>query len=263
MTASPRPAATIMVLRDGDHGLEVLMVRRSQKSSFFPHAWVFPGGRVDPADQQTATRGTIAGLSDENRAFAVAAIRECFEEAGVWLGEGSSTPALRDALNSRTATLLDAPDLVADLDRIEQWSRWITPVNEPKRYDACFFITTLRPDEANQGANAHHDDIETVDSVWIRPVDALNDSDCFLAPPTFITLHELASFPTAASAMDAAATRHVQPIMPVHSRDDAERLVIALPGDPLHEQSGPVGLARRVVLVDGRWVIDPLSAMTS
>lgn len=257
MSAPARPAATVMVLRDGDDGVELLMLRRSRKASFFPHAWVFPGGRVDAADAHVETRGQIDDLPDDGRPFAVAAIRECFEEAGVWLGDGDASPALRAALNGRSATLSDAPHLVADLERLEMWSWWITPTIEPKRYDTRFFITALRPDERAASDAARHDEVETVASAWLRPEDALAAEDFFLAPPTFMTLRELSGFATAADAMAAAAARAVRPIMPVHGQDDAGRLVIALPGDPMHSDPQPACAARRVVLTNHRWILDP------
>jgi 8-oxo-dGTP pyrophosphatase MutT (NUDIX family) len=252
-----------MVLRDSPRGLELLMLRRSRKAGFFPHAWVFPGGRVDTADAHVTTRGQIDSLPAQVTPFAVAAIRECFEEAGVWLGDGTASPALRDALNSRAATLADAPHLTADLERIESWSWWITPLAEPKRYDTRFFITALRPDEIAASDEARHDDIETVESAWIRPIDALTTAAFYLAPPTFITLHELSAFPTAAAAMDAAARREARPIMPVHARDEAGRLIIALPGDPLHPSPSPACLTHRVVLDGKHWRMDPKSSVAT
>lgn len=246
-----RPAATIMVLRDGADGLELLMLRRSSKASFFPHAWVFPGGRVDAADASVAVRGDIDGVPEADHSFAVAAIRECFEEAGAWLGDGEPSEGLRDALNTRQATLLDAPGLVADLERLELWSWWITPVNEPKRYDTRFFVTALRPDEVHEIA---HDEVETVSSQWIRPADALAAEGFFLAPPTYLTLRELSVFETAAEAMAAAAAQSVSAIMPTHDRDEDDNLVIALPGDALHPDPEKSCEFTRVVLRAGRWI---------
>ncbi|MFT5683434.1 MAG: 8-oxo-dGTP pyrophosphatase MutT (NUDIX family) [Myxococcota bacterium] len=246
-----RPAATIMVLRDGEDGLELLMLRRSSKASFFPHAWVFPGGRVDPADAEVAVRGAIDGVPASEHRYAVAAIRECFEEAGAWLGDGEPSGGLRDALNARQATLLDAPGLIADLERLELWSWWVTPDSEPKRYDTRFFITALRPDEVPE---ISHDEIETVSSQWMRPVDALAADDFFLAPPTFLTLRELSAFDTAAEAMAAAAIQPVAPIMPTHGHNEDGSFVIALPGDPLHPDPVKCCEYARVVLREGRWI---------
>ena len=131
MPTTARPAATVMILRDTATGPEVLMLKRSGRAGFFPNAWVFPGGRVDDADGQAQTRGEALGLHFEDRAFGVAAIRETFEEAGVWLGDSPPSQPFRDALNNRSATLADAPDVVADLGRLAMWSWWITPRMSP------------------------------------------------------------------------------------------------------------------------------------
>lgn len=103
--AEPRPAATVVVLRDGTDGPEVLMVRRTRGASFMADAWVFPGGRVDAAD----------GSGPE--AFARAAARELAEEAGVTI----------------------APS------ELVEFAHWITPSAEPKRFDARFFVTRMPP----------------------------------------------------------------------------------------------------------------------
>ena len=99
-----------------------LTAKRSRQVGFFPSTWVFPGGRVDAADSQVSFMGQIEGLAES--AFAVAGVRECYEEAGIWLGEGVPSPDLRDALNAREATLLDAPELTPNLSRLSWWSWW-------------------------------------------------------------------------------------------------------------------------------------------
>ena len=70
-----RPAATVIIVRDGVSGPEILMLRRSRRAGFFPNAWVFPGGRVDAADADVPTVGDVRGAPIEDRAFAVAALR--------------------------------------------------------------------------------------------------------------------------------------------------------------------------------------------
>lgn len=252
MTAEVRPAATVVVLRDSDAGPELLMLKRSGKAGFFPHAWVFPGGRVDDSDRTAQTRGCVPALPVEDAHFAVAAIRECFEEAGVWLGKGAPSDAFRDGLNQRRATLADAPQLVADLDRLLLWSWWITPEVEPKRYDTRFFIAHLTVAEA---AGASHDDIETVQSLWITPQEALQraaGSDFFLAPPTFRTLEELSGFVDATSAMNAARVRCVRPVMP-RLEMNGESWAIVLPGDPSYPSDTPVDGPTRIEFEQGRW----------
>ncbi len=253
--AAPRPAATVVVLRPGPRGPEVLLLQRSQRSGFFPHAWVFPGGRVDPADALAPTEGAIDGLPPEAVSFAVAAVRECFEEAGVWLGHGRPPDDLRDRLNARRATLAEAPDLVADLERLEQWAWWITPAVEPKRYDTRFFVTAVSLDEV---AHAAHDSRETVDCRWLRPADALAAGDVFLAPPTFRTLEELAALVEETdgdlgAVMAAARDRRVMPIQPKLERDPAGAVTIVLPGDPTHPSDQPAPGPKRIVWRGQGW----------
>ena len=252
MTAEARPAATVVVLRDGEQGPEVLMLKRSGRSGFFPHAWVFPGGRVDPADAEAQSTGTATGLPEADTAYAVAAIRECYEEAGVWMGDGAPPAAFRESLNDHSATLRDAPELVADLGRLAVWSWWITPELEPKRYDTRFFVAVLHPHESE---GVSHDEIETVSSAWLTPADALAraaEGDFFLAPPTFRTLEELVTFGSGAEVMAAAQTRKVQPVMPrLDMGGDAVSIV--LPGDPSYPSDTPVDGPTRIVFRQGRW----------
>lgn len=252
MTADARPAATVVVLREGAQGPEILMLKRSKQAGFFPHAWVFPGGRVDAADEVARSTGSTAGLPPGDDHFAVAAIRETFEEAGVWMGAGEATPELRAALNDRTATLGDVPELVADLGRLAVWSWWITPEAEPKRYDTRFFVALLRAQEAEA---AVHDDIETVSSIWITPADALERSmggDFFLAPPTFRTLEEMAEYPTGEAILAAARLRKVRPVMPRLEISDGG-VCIVLPGDESYPSDTPVDGPTRIEFKQGAW----------
>src|ERR1700689_632897 len=97
MSASPvipRPAATLIPVRDAAHGIEVFMLRRSERANFAPGAYVFPGGRIDAADgaaegaalctgRDDAGASRELGIADGGLAFRIGAIRECFEEAGL------------------------------------------------------------------------------------------------------------------------------------------------------------------------------------
>jgi len=104
--APAHPSATIVLVRDSEPGLEVLLVRRNKKLKFHGGAWVFPGGRIDDGDDD----GDI--LSTARRAAA----RELKEEAG----------------------------LDVDLDDLRPVSRWITPEILPKRFDTYFFLAPAR-----------------------------------------------------------------------------------------------------------------------
>jgi len=253
MTIQPKAAATIVVLRDCTDGFEVLMLKRSRKASFFPHAWVFPGGRVDSTDSKVVASGDIFGLDDSHRDYAVAAIRECFEESGVWLGNGQPTRGFRDALNSGEQSFNDAPHMIADLTRLEQWAHWITPEAEPKRYDTRFFVASLGGHGAGQG---DHDRVETVDMMWVRPQDAVVPGRFFLAPPTLITLLELSEYSSTEAVMSAARMRDVQPIVPVAIHDQSGDLAICLPGDEAHPNCQRVCNFVRVVLRGSQWVVN-------
>lgn len=248
-----RPAATVVIVRDSSVGPQVLMLRRSRRAGFFPNAWVYPGGRVDPADKQVATIGSVDGIEPEDSHFAVAALRECLEEAGVWLGKGSPAKGLRARLNEREATLLDAPSLIADLSELAWLDWWVTPELEPKRYDTRFFVVKLK---GHQNPNISADQVETVESCWITPQNALAKhrakDDFFLAPPTYRTLQELQDFPSADAMWAYANERPVRPIMPKIQLGDPVR--IFLPGDPENPSPDPVQGATRLTLVDGAWV---------
>ena len=249
MTLAPaRLAATIIVFRHQSY--RVLMVKRARQLAFFPNAWVFPGGRVDAHDSDVPVRGHVEGLEDA--AIATAAVRECFEEAGVWLGDGEPSDALRDALNHRQGSLCADDSLVADLERLTLYSRWVTPTAEPKRYDALFFITQLRADEF---FTPQADQSETVDSAWFSPqeaVDAHKRGEIFLAPPTLLTLMELARY---SSFEELASQEHdIEPVMPVHRKNPD--LEILLPGHEGHPQEDRGLLCHRLRLVNGVWVLD-------
>ena len=252
MFTDAKPAATVIILRDSSKGLEVLMLKRSGRAGFFPNAWVFPGGRVDEADASAKIKGEALGLASTDRDFGVAAIRETFEEAGVWLGDGQPTAEFRQALNDRTATLASEHNLVADLSRLAFWSWWITPENEPKRYDTRFFIALLSQDEAT---HAQCDESETVEHRWVQPQDAVREAESgsfFLAPPTYLTLCELADHKSGLETMQSAIGRTVHPIMPKLNVGDGQWTVI-LPGDPSYPTSHPVDGPTKVEFREGRW----------
>ena len=248
-----RPAATVLIVRDGLSGPELLMLRRSRKAGFFPNAWVYPGGRVDPSDSDVPTSGSVSGIKPEDAHFAVAALRECFEEAGVWLGEGVPSSSLRTRLNARQATLSDEPELMADLSELAWLDWWVTPEAEPKRYDTRFFVVTLK---GNQNPDVSADQVETVESCWISPQQALArhraKDDFFLAPPTYRTLQELQNFNSADAIWSYANRRTVRPIMPKIQLGEPVRIL--LPGDPDNPSTEPVQGATRLTLINGAWV---------
>lgn len=229
---TPRPAATIMLLRDVDHErpdggrLEVLLLRRSQNTPFVPGAHVFPGGAVDPGDHHPGLVDLIDGLDERSAsqrldvdggglAFWVAAVRECLEEVGVLLADhqgravDADHPSLADLDTLRfaietgddhLARLCHDHDLRLPLGDIAYVSRWITPEESPRRYDTRFFAATMPA-----GQHARPDRWEAVEASWWHPTDALaawQADDIQLIEPTVVSLELLAGFDTSAAALD-------------------------------------------------------------
>jgi 8-oxo-dGTP pyrophosphatase MutT (NUDIX family) len=228
--AAPRPAATTILLRDGVDGPEVLLMRRHRSSGFVPGAWVFPGGRVDPADSGPALFERVVGLPRPpvpDAAFWSAALRELFEETGVllartpdggWVGDAvtdRSVDRLRQALMDGTATLADALEaLGATLDAggAVHVGHWITPVVESRRYDTHFFAVGLPA-----GRVATPDPREMTGSAWLTPAAALARFEQGQMPmvfPTVRTLESLRGFGSVEHLVDALRNRPVPPILP-------------------------------------------------
>lgn len=238
--AHMRLAATVVLLRDGREGLEVFMMQRASRMDF-GGLHVFPGGKVDIEDAEGAMAAHCPGLSDAEAsarlglehgglAFWVAAIRECFEEAGMLLVYGpdgamlraqkprwaAGLRALRDELNAGERSFLDVCQQMSmqlAVDRVHYFSHWITPEGPPRRYDTRFFLAA-----APREQDGLHDERELVDSCWIRPVDALEarqQGNFNLIYPTLSTLEALATFATAEEALRRVAEReHLHLVTP-------------------------------------------------
>jgi recombination protein RecT len=173
--APTRPAATVLLLRDGAAGLEVLMTRRASSASFAPGAYVFPGGGVDAADAaahaQSARRAT---QSDLHLTQAIAAIRESFEELGVLLARhaGGTYATMADiAALDRQAPLAaqcQARGLTLAGDQVFMLAHWITDRDLPRRFDVPFLVARMP-----EGQHPVADETEQFEPVWVRPADAL------------------------------------------------------------------------------------------
>lgn len=248
----PRPAATIVLLRDTDHEPEVLMLRRHGGSGFAAGAWVFPGGAVDDADRRVprsrirgvdpaALEARFADDADAVLGFHVAAVRETFEEAGLLFADGPVDPSARratrvalvrrDAPEGLFARFLAEQDLVLRLDALTYLSRWITPKVEGRRFDTVFFLAVAPP-----GQEASHDEIETTARRWVRARPALSAHRAGAFPmihPTVQTLEWLVGRRCAADALRAAAARDTVPwILPHVVRRDDGGVDFLHPGDP-------------------------------
>jgi 8-oxo-dGTP pyrophosphatase MutT (NUDIX family) len=263
MSDAPRPllASTIVVARrrpddaraaDDATDFEIFLVRRHGKSGFMAGVYVFPGGKVDEED---------ATLSDDARK--ACAVRETFEETGVLFARPESGLAMTtrgpiEAVRSRLAGgepfghALRGAGLVVDEAALVPIAWWITPEAEPRRFDTLFYFAEVPP---LQRESAHADDVEVEDGLWLTPKQALRRADdgvVRLAPPTLVTLEELAN--RTIDDVRAAAWPHDVPVCPRLCEHDGD-VVLALPGDPLFDDARPPLWPHRtrVVLKDGRF----------
>ena len=229
--AAVRRAATVVVLRHSDAGMQVLLMRRiARAGDIHSGACVFPGGLVDAADRgaqrycvglDDAQASTLLGLESGGLDFFVAAMRECLEEAGLLFAATTDRAALtqatldaiaelRPALNRGELSLSDLCErfkLHLAADRLLHFSHWLTPPGVPKRYDTHFFVA-----EAPALQVASHDDSETTARLWITPADALAQArDLQLVLPTLKTLKTLQQLGSIDAVMAHARGLHSVP----------------------------------------------------
>jgi 8-oxo-dGTP pyrophosphatase MutT (NUDIX family) len=195
--ATPRPAATVILLRRGgrhvDRGLEVLLLKRSDEASFMPGVWVFPGGAVDPED------------GEGEAGFRACALRELYEESEVQLD---------------------------DPEELVLFSHWITPELVPVRFDTRFYLAL-----APAHSSPRPDGTETVDADWWEParaLDAHRAGELSLVFPTIRQLESLRVHRSAEEALSAAREATVEPILPKVIEEGKDRRVV-LPGDPAYD----------------------------
>jgi glyoxylase-like metal-dependent hydrolase (beta-lactamase superfamily II)/8-oxo-dGTP pyrophosphatase MutT (NUDIX family) len=240
---TPRHSASLIVLRDGVAGLEVLMLRRAERAGDQNSgAAVFPGGHLDEADVRAhplcigltdAPASALLRIDAGGLNYWVAALRECFEESGLLLaldasgrwadlgapGDDSAVMALRQRVNAGEldiASLCQRHGWRLATDRVRYFSHWLTPPGRPKRFDTRFFITIAPP---NQRASA--DETESAELMWLKPADALvPERRLKLMLVTEETLRALSKFERAADALAfAQQQREVSLMMPRIGRD--------------------------------------------
>jgi 8-oxo-dGTP pyrophosphatase MutT (NUDIX family) len=251
VTAPPRAAATVVMLRDTPDGLEVFLLKRHGNSDVLGGAYVFPGGKVDAADaglaahlnQSPAELHAALGEAELDlptaTSFYAAALREAFEESGVLFATGADTAQLQQAAALLRAgqsfgDMLAQLALQLDTRSVLPWSRWITPRMPSvsnKRFDTRFFVAAVPAQQT-----ARHDDYEATESIWLAPRLALQqywDGQISLAPPQIMSLAHLARHASVASVL-TEAQRRLPPVILPESFDDNGMRVICYPGDERH-----------------------------
>ena len=223
--ATPRPAATILLLRDGGDGVEVLMTQRSPNASFAPGVFVFPGGSLDAADNSPAAQAVSRFRDDQDerhRHFANAALREAFEELGILLAWDKGTTQVCSPHHATTLNRSTDADFYAQLaganlelatDRTGWLSQWTTDPDLPKRFQVRFLVAPMP-----EGQEPEADGAEQFEPVWVNPARALerHEQGSFqMIFPTIRTLRQLKAF-----------TRTEQVLDLVHS---ADKVYVAFP----------------------------------
>jgi glyoxylase-like metal-dependent hydrolase (beta-lactamase superfamily II)/8-oxo-dGTP pyrophosphatase MutT (NUDIX family) len=211
-----RAAATVLLLRDSEAGIEVLMTRRSDTASFAPGAFVFPGGQIDAADEAAkriaACRPTQSGIQLTQ---AITAIREGFEELGVLLArhaDGSPVRMEDIASMDRSTTSpisfveqCEERQLVLAADQVFSLAHWITDRDLPRRFDVPFLVARMP-----EGQVPTADESEQFEPCWVRPADALSRHDAgsfFMIFPTVRTLQRLATYASVDAVLQACAPK--------------------------------------------------------
>ncbi|MDF2144744.1 NUDIX domain-containing protein [Knoellia sp. p5-6-4] len=232
--ATPRPAATVMFVRDGAAGLEVFMLRRAATMAFAPRTMVFPGGGVDPRDADprlpwagpTPAEWAERLQTDEAtaRELVAAAVREVFEECGVLLAGPSPDSVMADVRSphwhQQRLGLLDRSHSLAEVlighglvlrsDLLSYRAHWITPEFEPRRYDTRFFAAAV---PAGQGADDQSTEADTAD--WVAAAELLEAQrrgEAMMLPPTLVSVEEIAAASSAAAFI--AERPPVAPVTP-------------------------------------------------
>ena len=214
------PAATVIVLRDAPDGIETLMLHKNSKIAF-GGMWVFPGGRIDAADTVVGDDGR----PDELATAAAAAVREAAEEASV----------------------------AVDPNGMVWFARWVPPPVMPKRFATFFFAARL---EADAGSIAI-DDGEITDHEWMRPADAMARRDAGtieLAPPTWMTLNQLAAHTDVAGALTEMLAAEPA-FYETHMARTDNGPVAMWEGDGGYETNDPTmpGARHRLTMVEDRY----------
>ncbi len=283
-TVNPRDAATVILVRTlNDGSWELFLARRHRRQSFMAGAFVFPGGQLEKSDCESEISSLVFAADgfhpqvllqdgsltpDRALGFFVAAIRETFEEAGIFLAGDSKGnfitfhqeealtrfAAHRQALNSASisfADILRKEKILLFPDALIPYSHWITPEGEGKRFDTRFFLARLP-----EGQKTVSDYSELTEFLWVTPQNALSmhyARKIILMPPTLKTVMELTQFSSVDELFAAAKRRILYPILPQIFEQG-----VLLPHDPeygLEQYRRPANPDEpsRIIAEDGVW----------
>lgn len=184
-----RPAATVVLLREGADGLEVWLQQRATTLAFAAGVYAFPGGRVDDDEDLSVVTHDVSGDADVwgdsdmdvVRAHLAGAVRETWEESGVRLDPAVLVP----------------------------WARWVTPPGDTRRFDARFFLAPCPENQSPQPLTG-----EVASGQWFvihAAVEAFAAGSLPMWPPTISTLTSLTMYDDVVSAL-AAAPHHIEAV---------------------------------------------------
>ncbi|HAY42096.1 MAG TPA: NUDIX hydrolase [Micrococcaceae bacterium] len=192
----PRRAASVLMIREGAQGLEVFIQHRVSTMDFAAGMVVYPGGRVDSQDVAEAQSQAIP------HALAVEHAK-LWKDSSIW--EKNEQQAVLDAgtlLAAARREIFEETGAHLEVTQLRPWANWITPPDNPKRFDTFFYVAQVQP-----GQEPKHQTTEADNSEWIRPTELLTKferGEVGLMRPTRTTLEDLAALGTVAAAMSVA-----------------------------------------------------------
>ena len=245
-TNNIRLAATVMLVKDTEEGVQVYMVQRPGRGAF-PDLHVFPGGKVDDDDWvpefchslSDTHANQLLGLDAGGLRYWVAVARECFEECGVLLARQNGVmldfadPEVKSQYADYRAAILSGELLFSDLcrrqnlmvacDLLAYFSHWITPEMAPRRFDTRFFIAVMPKDQTTL---AHAE--EAAGEHWVTPQQALHaaqDGTWQLIDPTLRSLETLSQYSSVTAALAGVQQGdHLMPLTPQLQRQGMQAL---------------------------------------
>ncbi len=249
--AEPKHASTVVLLRDGDGtpgSLGVYFLRRHVDMAFAAGMCVFPGGGVDPRDfdhqigwvgPTAAEWATLMGTDEAlARALVCAAVRETFEESGVLLAGPTAETVVGDTtgedwerdrqrLEARELSFtefLDQRGLKLRTDLLRLWGAWVTPVFEPRRFNARFFVAEMPPGQVTRDVSTESDKV-----LWLpvrEAIRAVDEHEMLMLPPTYCTCLEMFEF---ASAAEVLAADHGLTVVQPEAQVDESGAYLSIP----------------------------------